>query len=112
MLKITGFTFNPFQENTYVLNNEHGECWIIDPGMFNAEEENILLDFLSSYNLRPQQIITTHTHIDHILGIPRLKAKFQLPFGMHENDMPILRIAGGSAMMFGLPAFSAPHADF
>jgi len=112
MLQITGFTFNPFQENTYVLYNEQGACWIIDPGMYNAEEEKILFDFLTQEKLRPQQIINTHTHIDHILGIHSLKAKYQLPFGMHEDDLPILRNAAGSAMMLGLPPFTAPQADF
>lgn len=112
MLRITGFTFNPFQENTYVLHNEQGACWIIDPGMFNADEEKVLLDFLTREKLRPRQIINTHTHIDHILGIHGLKTKFRLPFGMHEDDLPILRNAAGSAMMFGLPAFAAPQADF
>ena len=32
MLKIKSFVFSPIQENTYILNNEHKDCIIIDPG--------------------------------------------------------------------------------
>ena len=31
---------NPFQENTYILYDETGECAIIDPGMETAGEQN------------------------------------------------------------------------
>jgi hypothetical protein len=39
MLTVQRFTFNPVQENTYVLYNEKGECCIIDPGCYFASEE-------------------------------------------------------------------------
>ncbi len=34
MLTIRQFTFNPVQENTYVIYNEKGACCIIDPGCY------------------------------------------------------------------------------
>ena len=34
MIKIQKFTFNPFQENTYLLFDETKECIIIDPGCY------------------------------------------------------------------------------
>jgi|GEM_PF-5294240 len=35
MLIIKSFTFNPIQENTYLVYNEHGECIIVDPGCYD-----------------------------------------------------------------------------
>jgi len=34
MIQVVTFTFNPVQENTYVLTNEKGEALIIDPGCY------------------------------------------------------------------------------
>ena len=39
MFKIKTFSFNPFQENTYLLVNEQNEGILIDPGCSNAQEE-------------------------------------------------------------------------
>ncbi len=112
MLQVAGFTFNPFQENTYVLFNEQGDCWITDPGMYGADEAKILLDFLVQRQLTPRQIINTHTHIDHIMGIDVLKSKYHIPFGMHRDDLPILQNAAGSAMLFGIQLGATPQPDF
>lgn len=112
MLRIETFTFNPFQENTYLLINDDNACWIIDPGMHNAEEESALFDYIAANNLLPQQIINTHTHIDHVFGVDALKTKYKIPFGIHKSDLPVLQNASGSAMLFGIPFGSTPQADF
>ena len=70
MLQVHHFTFNPFQVNTYLIQNNQQECWIVDPGMSNPEEEQVLLQFIEDRKLIPQAIINTHAHIDHILGYP------------------------------------------
>ncbi len=112
MLQIAAFTFNPFQENTYVLINEHKECWIVDPGMMGAEEDKVMFSFIEENGLKPQQIINTHAHIDHVLGIDALKQKYNISFGMHSLEQPVLANAKGSAMLFGIPMGAAPVADF
>lgn len=112
MLQVAVFTFNPFQENTYVLINEDKECWIVDPGMYGADEEKILFDFIDKEGLKPQQIINTHAHIDHVFGIDALKQRYKIPFGMHELEQPVLAGAKGSAMLFGFQFGAAPVPDF
>lgn len=112
MLKVTAFTFNPFQENTYILSNGKKECWIIDPGMYGADEERKLFDYIETNQLKPQQVINTHAHIDHVLGIDAIKQKFSIPFGIHQMETPVLANAMGSAMLFGIKMGSAPVADF
>lgn len=112
MLQVTAFTFNPFQENTYVLINEQKQCWIIDPGMYGADEEREIYDFIQEEGLQPQQIINTHAHIDHVLGIDGLKQRYNIPFGMHRLEEPVLANVKGSAMLFGFQFGAIPTVDF
>jgi hydroxyacylglutathione hydrolase len=112
MLQVESFTFNPFQENTYILINEHKECWIIDPGMYDAGEVKMMKDFIADNQLKPQQIINTHTHIDHIMGVAAIKEAYQIPFGYHELEAPVIANARGSAMLFGFEMGPVPAADF
>ncbi len=47
MIQIQSFTFNPFDENTYVLFDESKEAVIIDPGCYEKEEQAELGDFIN-----------------------------------------------------------------
>ena len=67
-MNIRTFTFNPFQENTYVIYEDNNDCIIVDPGCYTNEEENELSDFIKSKRLKPTKLINTHCHIDHVLG--------------------------------------------
>lgn len=112
MLQIQGFTFNPFQENTYLIINEQKLCWIVDPGMFDSNETKTLFQYIDDNGLKPQSIINTHTHIDHILGVTEVMNRYSIPFGVNEHDMPVLNAAVASAMMFGLPFSNPPKPTF
>lgn len=107
MLRLQNFTFNPFQENTYLIINEKNECWIVDPGMYNGQEADFMLNYLEKHQLTPVAIINTHTHIDHIFGVKALQEKYNIPFSCHKLDLPVLQNSVASAMMFGL-SFKGP----
>jgi len=101
MLNIHFFTFNPFEENTYIISNEHKECWIVDPGMFDDREKKVMIDFIESKQLVLKGIINTHAHIDHILGIQALTDKYNIPFRLHRDELPVLNRGSETAAMFG-----------
>ena len=107
MLNVVFFTFNPFEENTYLISNEKKQCWIVDPGMYGDEEKQALADYIAGKQLQPQGIINTHAHIDHILGAAFLMEKYDIPFAMHREETPVLQMAAASAAMFGFD-FSQP----
>lgn len=109
MLHIESFTFNPFQENTYILYNDEKQCWFIDPGMYNSDETSIIDNYIKQHELVPQAIINTHTHIDHIFGVSYLSEKYKIPFQIHKLDTPVLQGAAGSAMLFGFDFPKAPE---
>lgn len=102
MLQITSFTFNPFQENTYIINDENNNCWIIDPGMYDLSEKKALVDFLKNKNWKPQYIFNTHCHLDHIFGVDHLVKEFNIGFKINELELNILKNAKNSATLFGL----------
>lgn len=102
MLHIQTFTFNPFQENTYLISNEKKQCWIVDPGMYNAAENKLFVDSIEQQQLKPQAVINTHCHIDHIMGVKFVTDTFRIPFFMHEKELQVLNNARASAVMFGL----------
>ncbi|RRN76179.1 MBL fold metallo-hydrolase, partial [Pseudoxanthomonas sp. SGD-10] len=68
MLQIKQFINNPYQENTYILSDEQGICIIIDPGMYTAVEQNNVVNYINDNKLKPELLLNTHCHIDHVLG--------------------------------------------
>jgi len=112
MLTVKQFTFNDFQENTYIIINEKKQCWIIDPGMYRSSEEEKLFSFIEQQGLIPQAIINTHTHLDHIFGVQAVKDKYNITFGIHKDDEQVLKFAASSAAMFGIDFQQAPNAEF
>lgn len=112
MLNVSFFTFNAFEENTYIISNEAKECWIVDPGMYYPEEEQQMLKYLHEKQLTPKGIINTHAHLDHIFGIQMLKETFNISLGMHELELPVLKRAGDMAAMFGFRLQQVPVHDY
>lgn len=103
MLSIQKFTFNPIQENTYILYAENGDCCIIDPGCYFEEERNRLFQFVTSKNLRPILLLNTHCHLDHVFGNKYVSETWHLPLYLHELEKMVLSFAPKSAEMYGLP---------
>ena len=68
MAQVQSFANNAFQENTYILFDKTGECAVIDPGMYTASEQNLVVNFIRANNLKPTLLLNTHCHIDHVLG--------------------------------------------
>ncbi|NCI48689.1 MBL fold metallo-hydrolase [Sediminibacterium roseum] len=68
MLKVKALTFNPAQENTYILFNEQNKAIIIDPGCYFSAEHETLNSFLKDTQLEPARLLNTHCHLDHVCG--------------------------------------------
>ena len=100
-MKVQSFTFNPFQENTYIIYDETKECLIIDPGCHTKKEENILQDFITNHSLNPVKLINTHCHIDHILGNKFVSDMWNIELYMHKADIPLLENAKSISALYG-----------
>ena len=70
------FVFNPFLENTYVVNMGNGEAIVVDPGCQTRREKQELENFLRENQLNVCYCLNTHLHVDHIYGNELLKENF------------------------------------
>lgn len=107
-MQLFTFTFNPFQENTYILAHNSGACVIIDPGNSNNQEDQLLFDTISSKNLLPVAVLNTHCHIDHILGNSSCLNHFQVPLYAHSLEQINLDRAPAASMMWDVPYTASP----
>lgn len=101
MLNIHIFRFNPFSENTYVLFNENKNGIIIDPGNWNEKETEILENFIKEKEIGIKNVLLTHAHIDHVLGLQWAFDKYKVSVKMHEEEKEILDRNPMSARQFG-----------
>lgn len=108
-MDIKRFEFNFFGENTYVIwDASSHEAAIVDPGMVNAEETNLIEDFIATHRLSVRYILLTHAHVDHTFGIDILKEKYHAPVLAHKADLPLGQMRGQQAEMFHLPMKLGP----
>ncbi|HTF17898.1 MAG TPA: MBL fold metallo-hydrolase [Chryseolinea sp.] len=111
MLQIASMTFNPFQENTYVLYDESGTCVVVDPGCYEPDEQLELKAFISGNNLRVVQLINTHCHIDHVLGNEFVKQTYNVGLFIHRLDEPVLRAVSAYAPNYGFNQYQPAAVD-
>ena len=111
MINLKKFTFNPYQENTYVLFDETGACVIIDPGMYDGAEQNQLVNFIKEHNLKPTLLLNTHCHIDHVLGNKFVFDQWGLKPQFHKGELFILQAVAGYAPQMGMRYDLSPEPD-
>ena len=111
MMTVQSFTFNPFQENTYVLYDETSEAVIIDPGCYEKEEKEELKNFISAKKLNVKFLLNTHGHIDHVLGNAFIKEYYKVPFYVHTIEVPVLKAVKSYASNYGFPLYQETLPD-
>jgi len=114
MIQIKKFTFNPVQENTFVVYDETKECAIIDAGCYFDYEREELDRFIEDKQLKPVRLINTHCHFDHIMGVTHCRIKYKVPFEIHPDEEILVGHAVDSGDRFGIPMepIDAPDAYF
>jgi len=90
-----------FVENCYfVIDEATAECAIIDPG----EEAGLIAHKLQAEGVRPVGIWLTHAHLDHVLGVSRVREETGAPVYLHPADRPLYDAAPQQGAAFGIPA--------
>lgn len=112
MVQIDQFTFGPFQENTYLLVVENGDCVIVDPGVSNREENQRLASYITEKGLNPVGVWLTHTHIDHVLGCAFVCETYDLTPIAHPLEMPVMEMAKRSSELYGIPYTPGPTPEY
>ena len=109
MLKIKSFTFNPYQENTYLIFDDSKEAVVIDPGNYEAYENELISKFIDENKLQLKKIILTHCHIDHCLGNKYLNEKYGAELLIPFDERDLYKNVENIATLFGFPNYS--HLD-
>ncbi len=103
MIEIKKFTFNPFQENTYLLYDETRECIIVDAGCYFDDEKKELDHFILENSLKPVLLVNTHCHFDHLLGANYCRYKYKIELHIPEGEGSLVEMAVGQGDLFGIP---------
>jgi hydroxyacylglutathione hydrolase len=111
MITLKHFTFNELEVNSFVLYDESGNCLIIDPGCKIPAQQTSLKDFITAGRLKPQSIVLTHAHFDHVAGAAWAKKEFACPMLMHRDDLFLLQDAMQHALLFGIRMEAPPLPD-
>ena len=101
-MKIACLTFNPIQENTYVVWDDTKECAVIDAGNSTPKEDAALDGFLAEHGLKPVLAVNTHGHFDHVLGVEHLRKTYGIPFALSGKDKFLLDNAAPGSSIFGV----------
>ncbi len=102
-MRIQKFTFNPFQENTYVFYDDSTDCVIVDPGTYYAEEKNELNQFIRDQQLNPSFVVNTHCHIDHVFGNGHFCNEYGVSLVGPKSDQFLLDNLEQTAHLYGIP---------
>ena len=107
-MNIACLTFNPIQENTYVVWDDTLECVVVDAGNSDARENAALDDFIAARGLHPVMAVNTHGHFDHALGVAHLAERYGIPFALSSKDRFLLENAATSGSVFGVRIGALP----
>lgn len=81
---------------------------IIDPG----DDAEYIINRIKDLEIKPQSILATHGHFDHVLAVFELKLAFKIPFLIHHHDLFLLKRAGRTADWFtGIKDGFVPSVD-
>src|SRR2546430_15397875 len=94
-----------FVENSYlVIDEAAAECAVIDPG----EEAGLILREIAAAGTRATAIWITHAHLDHVMGVFRVRQETAAPVYLHPADRELYDHAVQQGLAFGVAVDPPP----
>ena len=102
-MEIISFTVGPFAENTYLLTSNK-KAILIDPGFFEEHEFTAFKQKLEEIGSELIAVVLTHAHVDHVLGLQKVKDHYDVPVYLSSADRYLWTNYTSQARMFGFQA--------
>lgn len=94
-MQVETLILGALETNCYLVYDEISlATLIIDP----ADDGSFISERILELGLRPEAIVLTHGHFDHVLGLLEVKLNFDVPIYLHEADEFLLKQAQASAL--------------
>ena len=107
-LDVRVFAGGPFAENGYLVTcRETGATLVVDPGATAPS----MAQAIQKEGLEVDAIVLTHAHLDHIEGIPDIRAVTDAPILLHADDRTLYDAVQAQAAAFGLRVRPLPPPD-
>jgi len=108
MITIETITVGMFAMNCYlVFDDRTKEGILIDPG----GEAGRIIGIVHDLGVHISSILNTHCHIDHTAEVKYVKDRLEVPFFIHEAEMPLLNSLQDQAAMFNMPITDIPDVN-
>lgn len=105
---VVGIPNGSFAENCWlVADATQGVAAVVDPG----EEADRILAEVARRGWRVESIWVTHAHIDHVMGVARLKAATGAPVHLHPLDQRLYGNVVEQGRWFGFAVEPLPPPD-
>ena len=100
MIKLDIVVVGVLSVNCYLVwNPETKEAYVVDPG----SDEELIQERIAALGVIPGAILLTHGHVDHILAVPPLAKKWQIPVWIHAEDIALYQ-SPDNALLPWIPA--------
>ncbi len=100
-IQIHAYCGGLFQTNGYLLRRG-GRAWV-----FDAPEG--IADWLAESDIRPEALLLTHQHHDHVIDAGKIQARFGCPLLAHSPASESLILSKRLEQMMGLPCPIDPY---
>jgi len=100
MIQIKLFYFNELRVCCYLLWDDTKEAVLVDPGCYSHSEQERLKKFVAQEGLKPQYMVNTHAHFDHVMGNAFVCTQWGIKTYIHLNEQHTLENADRYSRLF------------
>lgn len=87
MIKVKKIVSGQIEANCYIVyDTDTLKAVIIDPG----EDGDKIISEIEKAGFKPEMLVNTHGHYDHILSDEQIRTKYKIPLAAHKEEVTML----------------------